>query len=92
MKGEQKADKRKKVYKRYKNTYDFAKFIAICTFGNAIKIGIITMYTPNQLAESIEEFKNKARRSKPNMKTQKQHIINSAIALLKGREKVYKAF
>ena len=71
MKGEQKADKRKKVYKRYKNTYDFAKFIAICTFGNAIKIGIITMYTPNLLAESIEEFKNKARRSKPNMKNAK---------------------
>ena len=90
-KEEQKVNRRKMLEKRLNKTYDFLKF-KIRAFGNAIKNGIITMYMPNdehnKFAKSIKEFTSKTKLSNPNMKKEKDNIINSAMPLLKGRKMV----
>ena len=85
------------VYKGYNKTYDFRKFKAIRVFGNGIKNNIINMYMANDeqnnLAKYIKEFKTKTKpQNNSNLKKVKVGVINSAMALLKGREIVFKAF
>ena len=47
----------------------------------------------NHLAKYIKEFKSKARpQHDSNMKKVKADALNSAMALIKGREMVFKAF
>ena len=65
---EQTIDRRKMVYKRCKNTYDFTKFKTIGTFAEAIRNGIIMVDMANdeqnQLAKIIKEFFGNAKLQK----------------------------
>ena len=91
------ADRKKMVYKGYNKTYDFRKFKRIRAFGDDIRTNFINMYTSNDeknyLAKYIKEFKGKTRPAyNSNSRKVKEDVLNSAMALLKGREIVYEAF
>ena len=91
-----KTERNKMVYKGYNKTSDFRKFETIRVFGNDIRNNFINMSMisdeKNYLAKHIREFKNKARERDPNLKRVKEDVLNSAMALLKGREIVFKKF
>ena len=93
---ERETDRSKTVYKASNETYDFRKFKTIRIFGNEIRNNIIDMSTANdeqnQLAKHIKEFKSKAKPRNPESKKVIEDVINSAMALLKGREMMFKAF
>ena len=46
----------------------------------------------NHLAKYIKEFKINTRPQDSNLKRIKEDVLNSAMALLKGRETVFEAF
>ena len=93
---ERKVDRSKMVYKASDETYDFRKFKTIPVFGNEIRNNIIDMSMANdeqdQLLRYINKLKSKAKPRNLELKTLKEDLLNSARALLKGREMVYKAF
>ena len=93
---ERKVDRSKMVYKASDETYDFRKFKTIPVFGNEIRNNIIDMSMANdeqdQLLRYINKLKSKAKPRNLELKTLKEDVLNSARALLKGREMVYKAF
>ena len=85
------------VFKRSNETYDFRKFKTILVFGNEIRSNIIKMSMANdeqdQLLRCNNEFKSKTRpQNSESKKKLKTGVLNSARALLKGREMVFKAF
>ena len=82
------------VYKGYNRTYDFRKFKTISAFGNEIRNNMYTANNEqNYLAKYIKELKTKTKPSNNfNFKKVKEEVINSAMALLKRRERVFKAF
>ena len=84
------------VYKASNETYDFRKFKTIRVFGSEIRNNIIDMSMANdeqdQLLRYINKLKSKTKPHNPESKKVKEHVLNSACALLKGREIVYKAF
>ena len=84
------------VYERSNKTYDFRKFKTIGVFCNEIRNNIINMTMANdeqeQLSKHIREFKSKAKPHDSESKKIKEDVVNSAMALLKGREMVFKAF
>ena len=86
----------KLVYKASNETYDFRKFKTIHVFGNEIRDNIIDMNMANdeqdQLLRSINKLKSKTKPHSPESKKVKEDVLNSARALLKGREMVFKAF
>ena len=45
----------------------------------------------NQLSKHIREFKSKAKAHNPESKKVKKDVVNSEMALFKGREMVFKA-
>ena len=65
-------------------------------FGNDIKDNFINMSVANDeqnhLPNHIKEFKSKTRPQDPNLRMVKKDLLNSAMALLKGIEMVFKAF
>ena len=83
------------VYKATKKTYDFRKFKTIRAFGNEIRNNVINddMATDEQkqLTKYIEEFSRSTRPNNPESKKIKKEIIDSALALLQGREMVFTA-
>ena len=91
-----KTERNKMVYKGYNKTSDFRKFETIRVFGNDIRNNFINMSMisdeKNYLAKHIREFKNKARERDPNLKRVKEDVLNSPMALFKGREIVFKKF
>ena len=95
---ERKADRSKMVYKGSNETYDFRKFKTIRVFDNEITNNIINMSVnmandeQGQLLKRINEFKSKTTPQNSESKKVKEDILNSARALLKGREMVFKAF
>ena len=93
---ERKVDRSKMVYKASDETYDFRKFKTIPVFGNEIRNNIIDMSMANdeqdQILRYINKLKSKAKPRNLELKTLKEDVLNSARALLKGREMVYKAF
>ena len=94
---EQKADRSKIVYKRRNKQYNFRKFKAIRAFADGIKTNFIDIYMAtneqNHLANYIKDFKNQTRPSyNSNLRKVKEDILNSAMALLKRREMMFKAF
>ena len=95
---ERKADRSKMVHKGSNETYDFRKFKTIRVFGNDVRNNIVNMSMTDdeqyQLLRRINEFKSmtKPQNSKKESKKVKEDVLNSARALLKGREKVFKAF
>ena len=84
------------VYEGSNKTYDFREFKTILAFANEIRNNIINMSMANnehnKLPEHIREFKSKARPQNSESKRVKENLLNSAMALLKGREMVFKAF
>ena len=93
---EKKVDRNKMVYKATKNIYDFRKFKAIRAFGNEIKNNVISddmaNNEQNKLLEHIEEFSGSIRPRYYKLKEFKKEVLDSALALLQGREMVLKAF
>ena len=93
---ERKTGRSKIVYEGSNKTYDFRKFKAIRTFGNEIRNNIISMSMANdeqnQLPKHIREFNSKTRPQNYESRKVKEDVLNSAKALLKGREMVFKAF
>ena len=93
---ERKVDRSKMVYKASNETYDYRKFKTIRVFGNEIKNNIIDMSMANdeedQLLRYINKLKSKKKPHNLESKKVKEDVLNSARALLKGREMVFKAF
>ena len=83
------------VYKGSNETYDCRKS-KTCFFSNEIRNNFINMsmanYEQNHLLRYIKEFQSKTRPQNSESKKVKEDILNSAMALLKGREMVFKAF
>ena len=78
-------------------TYDFRKFKIKCAFGNDIRSESIDMYIANDeqkhLAKLIKELKNNMRPSyNYNLGKVKEDLVKSIMALLKGKEMVFKVF
>ena len=86
---ERKADRSKMVYKASNKTYE-------SPFGNEIRNNIIDMSMANdeqdRLLRYINKFKSKTKLHNPELKKVKEDVLNSAKALLKGREVAFKAF
>ena len=77
------------VYKSTNKTYDFRKFKTIHAFGNEIRNNVINMDTANVEQSNlmhIKDFVSKTKPWDPELKKLKGDVLNSAIALLKGRE------
>ena len=76
--------------------YDFRKFKTIRVFGNEIRNNIINISMANdeqdQLLRYINKLKSKTKPHNPESKRVKEDVLNSARALLKGREMVFKVF
>ena len=93
---ERKVERSKMVYKASNETYDYRKFKTIRVFGNEIKNNIIDMSMANdeedQLLRYINKLKSKKKPHNLESKKVKEDVLNSARALLKGREMVFKAF
>ena len=83
------------VYEGSNKTYNFTKFKTIHVFGNEIR-NIINMSMANdeqeQLSKHIREFKSKSRPQNSESKKVKEGVLNSAMAILKGREMIFKLF
>ena len=84
------------VYKASNKIYDFRKFKTIRGFGNEVRNNIIDMNMANdeqnQLLRYIDKLKSKTKQHSLESKKAKENVLNSAMALLKGRELVFKAF
>ena len=85
------------AYEGSKETYDLRKFKTIRAFGNETRNNIVSMSTASderdQFLRYINKFKNKVKpRRDSESEKLKEDILNSARALLKGREMAYKAF
>ena len=95
-KEEKKVNRNKMVYKATDKTYDFRKFKTIHAFGNEIRNNVINMDTANveqvNLTMLIRDFANKTKPRDPELKELKKEVLNSALALLDGKDIVYKAF
>ena len=75
--------------------HEFRKFKTIGIFGNDIRTNFINMYMANNeqnhLVKYIMKFKNKKKTQHNSiLKKLKEDILNSSIALLRGREWCYK--
>ena len=92
---ERKADRSKWVYKGSNDTYGFRKFKTIRVFGNEIRNNInmsMANDEQDQLLKRINEFKRKTRPQNSESKKIKENVLNSARALLIGKEMIFKAF
>ena len=93
---ENKVNRNKMVYKSINKSYDFRNFKTICAFGSEIRNNTINMDTTNAeqiiLTLHIKDFMNKTKPRNPELKKNKKEVFNSALALLEGRDMVYKAF
>ena len=86
---ERKADRSEMVYKASNETYDFRKF-KTRAFGNEIRNNIIDMNMANDKQDQLSRYINKLKsKKKPhNLESKKvqEDVLNSARALLNGRE------
>ena len=78
------------VYKRSNKTYDFRTFETMRVFGNEIRNNIINMSMTNDeqnhFSKHIRDAKSKTKPQNSKSKKVKEDVLDSAIALLKGRE------
>ena len=84
------------VYEGSNKTYDFRKFKTISVIINEIRNNIINMSMTNDekdhLPKYIREFQRKTRPQNSESQKVKEDALNSAMALLKGREMIFKTF
>ena len=75
-------------------TYDFRKLKTMRVFGKEIRNNVINMSMANDeqnhLSKHIREFKSKTRSQNSKSEKVKEDVLNRAMALLKGREMVFK--
>ena len=88
---ERKPDRSKMVYEGSNETYDFRKFKTILVFGNEIINNIINMSMANDEQDQLLRLINELPKNSESKKV-KEDVLNSARALLKGREMVFKVF
>ena len=78
------------IYKGSNKTYDFRTFETIHVFGNEIRNNIINMSMTNDeqnhFSKHIRDAKCKREPQNSKSKKVKEDVLDSAIALLKGRE------
>ena len=84
---EKKVDRNKMVYKATNITYDFRKFKTIRAFGNET-----ANEKQNELLEYVTKFRSGTKPNNPESKKLRKYVLDSAIALLEGREMVLTAF
>ena len=93
---ERKADRSKMVNQGSNETYDFRKLKSMRVFGKEIRNNVINMSMANDeqnhLSKHIREFKSKTRSQNSKSEKVKEDVLNRAMALLKGREMVFKVF
>ena len=93
---EKTVNRNKMVYKATNKTYDFRKFKTIRAFGSEIRNNAVNMDTANveqvNLTMYIRDFASKTKPRDPELKELKKELLDSAMALLEGRDIVYKAF
>ena len=93
---EKKVDTNKMVYKATNITYNFRKFKTICAFGNEIRNNVIDIdmanEKQNELLEYVTKFRRGTKPNNPESKKLKEYVLDSAKALLEGREMVLTAF
>ena len=93
---EKKVNRNKMVYIATNKTYDFRKFKTIRAFGSEIRNNVVDIDMANNeqinLIMYIEEFSRSTRPRDPELKELKKEVLDSAIALLKGKDIVYNAF
>ena len=93
---EKKVSRNKMVYKATNKTYDFRKFKTIRAFGNEIRNNVINENMgnneQNKLVNYIEKFNSSTKPRDPEVAKLKKEVIDSALALLQGREMVFTAF
>ena len=86
----------KMAYKSTNKTYDFKNFKTIRAFGSQIRNNAIDMDTANvdqmNLTQYIKDFANTTKPRNPELKELKKDVLNSALALLEGRDMLYKEF
>ena len=84
------------AYKSTNKTYDFKNFKTIRAFGSEIRNNAIDMDTANvdqmNLTQYIKDFANTTKPRNPELKELKKDVLNSALALLEGRDMLYKEF
>ena len=80
----------KMAYKSTNKTYDFKNFKTIRAFGSQIRNNAIDMDTANvdqmNLTQYIKDFANTTKPRNPELKELKKDVLNSALALLEGRD------
>ena len=80
------------VYKANKKIYDFRKFKTIRAFGSEIRNNVINEdmanNEQNELLKLIDEFSSRTTPNNSESKKLKKEVIDSALALLQGREMV----
>ena len=84
-----KADRIKIVYKGYNKTYDFRKYVFLVIILEIILLISIWITMNGTIWQSI--LKN-LKPQDSNLKSVKEDVSNSAMALLKGRKMVFKTF
>ena len=93
---EKKVNISKMIYKATNKTYDFRNFKTMRTFGSEIRNNVIDMGTGNveqmNLTLYIKDFVNKTKPRDTELKELKKEVLDSALALLQGRDIVYNAF
>ena len=93
---EKKVDTNKMVYKATNITYKFRKFKTIRAFGNEIRNNVIDTdmanEKQNELLEYVTKFRRGTKPNNPESKKLKEYVLDSAKALLEGREMVLTAF
>ena len=84
------------VYKSSGKIYDFRGFKTIRTYGNEIRNNVISLAAANieqaNLLAHIQDFMKNTKPQDPEQKKLKSDVLNSLLALVKGRELIYNAF
>ena len=93
---EEKVNRNKMVYKSTNKNYDFRNFKRTRAFGKEIKNNVINEdmvnNEQNKLLKHIKEFSRNPKPRDPELKKIRKEVLDSALALLQGRETVFTAF
>ena len=93
---EKNVDRNKMVYESTSRTYDFRGFKTIRAYGNDIRNNVIRLKVANlEQANLLAHVQNFVKNTKPQDSEQKKlksDVLDSVLALVKGRELMYNAF
>ena len=93
---EKNVDRDKMFYKSTNRNYDFRGFKTIRTYGNDIRNNVTSLKAANleqaNLMAHLYDFTKNTKPQNPEQKKLKSDVLNSVVALAKGRELMYNAF